>query len=539
MVALTATATTDENIHLRGNTNNSHQSPSANHNGDHKQVDPATTDTDMEGKFPPCTAEKCTVNEVDKKAALSSSKPRPSCEMTEKCVNACAAYGRVCPCAARIASHAACDAMQELQINSKLFAAGSKPDFTYFNAQDIKIGKKLGEGGFSFVNECTLTVAASEEHPEAVNHELAVKYLKRKAMVDLHHFKHGAADLAVEAYFLQTLTHPNIVKLHGITAGSVETNVATGKECGFFILVDLLNETLERKIEYWRWQQDKVEANTSFIGRRSAEYKEARRSELLERCNIALSIARAMEYLHSLNIIYRDLKPDNIGFDKQGTLKIFDFGLAKELKHPKEDGTYDLTGHTGSRRYMAPEVAQDMGYNLSVDVYSFGILLWELCSAEKPFYGYSSNKHMQLVVLGGERPKMDSAHTHLWPVALQNLMKTCWSTNPAQRPTFTQIIQVLEQKVCCLNPSRSGSDLSVGAEESATTTTSTTAEDASLLASAPPRAFSRLFPAKRPGRSKSSDVVLPPVSGATLKALKPSSGTSTRARTWGFSGARR
>lgn len=107
-------------------------------------------------------------------------------------------------------------------------------------------------------------------------------------------------------------------------------------------------------------------------------------------------------------------------------------------------GVYDMTGNTGSRRYMAPEVAKELHYNASVDVYSFGILLWELCSAEKPFYGYGSGKHMNQVVLGGERPKMDSAHTAFWPSNLQWLMKKCWSASSSDRPTFTFVKQVLE-----------------------------------------------------------------------------------------------
>lgn len=97
-----------------------------------------------------------------------------------------------------------------------------------------------------------------------------------------------------------------------------------------------------------------------------------------------------------------------------------------------------------SRRYMAPEVAKALPYNNSVDVYSFGILLWELCSAEKPFFGYSSGKHMQQVVIGGERPKMDSNHTAHWPANLQWLINRCWSPLPALRPTFSAIEQVLQ-----------------------------------------------------------------------------------------------
>ena len=224
----------------------------------------------------------------------------------------------------------------------------------------------------------------------------------------------------------------------------METNVASGKECGFFIVVDRLYDTLEARIEKFR--EAKEESSGGIMSRFSAEYKREKKEELMERIRIAYSIASAMEYLHSLNIIFRDLKPDNIGFDKDNVLKLFDFGLAKELKteDQKADGRYELTGNTGSRRYMAPEVAKECPYEKSVDVYSFGILLWELCSAEKPFYGYSSGKHMQQVVIGGERPKMDSQHTAFWPENLQWLIKHCWSPFPAARPSFTDCKQVLQ-----------------------------------------------------------------------------------------------
>lgn len=149
--------------------------------------------------FPPCTSDVCTVDEAEKERVAAAAAAKPACEVRERCVESCAAYGKVCPCAARIAAHAACDAMHELRLDSHIFQQAfveGKPNFPYIRAEDIVIGEKLGEGGFSNVNLCVVTVG------EEAGQQFAVKYLKRRAMVDLHQFKHGAADLAVEALYV-------------------------------------------------------------------------------------------------------------------------------------------------------------------------------------------------------------------------------------------------------------------------------------------------------------------------------------------------
>lgn len=466
--------------------------------------------------FPPCTAETCSVDEDEKQRyAAANSNTGNGCEMAEKCIQACAAYGKVCPCAARIAAHSACETIEKLKKDSVLFA--EKPPFTHLKNEDIVMGQRIGEGGFSYVNQCVVISGAE------AGQEFAIKYLKRKAMVDLHQFKHGAADLAVESYFLQVLDSPHIVKLHGITAGSVETNVSSGKECCFFIVIDKLDETLERRIYKWKEEDKRYVENSGLFTRWTTEHKEHRTQEVMERVRIGYMIAQAMEYLHEKNIIYRDLKPDNIGFDKNGVLKLFDFGLARELKpdYKLENGKYKMTGNTGSRRYMAPEVAQEEPYDQSVDVFSFGILLWEMLATEKPFFGYSSGKHMQNVVIRGERPSMGQNHTAYWPLNLQWLIQRCWSDDPILRPPFSMIKQVLRDVLNKIEDVPDG-----------LSTTSFRSSELSTVADAPP---SRIKPMPKNARSVSAGEkkkVKPPSQG--FSAMKPASGSHRRNKTWGL-----
>jgi len=116
--------------------------------------------------------------------------------------------------------------------------------------------------------------------------------------------------------------------------------------------------------------------------------------------------------------------PKSIGFDIRGDVKIFDFGLAKEIDPAKasKDGMYKLTGDTGSPRYMAAEVALGKPYNERCDVYSFSILLWQLLSLETPFSGYSMNMFHKRVVEGGVRPKVDPK----WPKRISDAMVQGW-----------------------------------------------------------------------------------------------------------------
>lgn len=135
-------------------------------------------------------------------------------------------------------------------------------------------------------------------------------------------------------------------------------------------------------------------------------------------------------------------------------MKIFDFGLAKELDPSLRHGCteyYELSGNTGSLRYMSPEVARSEPYNLSADVYSFGLLLWQVCSLDLPYDGMNRQDHSELVVHGNERPPLDSS----WSTPLRILMKRAWEPDPGVRPSMDSIYKILKREILSL---RDGDD---------------------------------------------------------------------------------
>jgi serine/threonine protein kinase len=157
--------------------------------------------------------------------------------------------------------------------------------------------------------------------------------------------------------------------------------------------------------------------------------------ELVKR--VACGAARGMTYLHSGNppVLHRDLKSANLLLDDSYTTKVCDFGLSR-LKAQERS----MTGNCGTVQWMAPEVLANMSYNEKADVYSYGIICWELLTRECPYDGMSAIQCALAVLNRDKRPEIPK-----WcPPALHALIKACVKKEPTMRPTFAQIIQALE-----------------------------------------------------------------------------------------------
>lgn len=157
---------------------------------------------------------------------------------------------------------------------------------------------------------------------------------------------------------------------------------------------------------------------------------------LQELIKMALDIARGMEYIHSQGVIHRDLKPENILINQDFQLKIADFGIGCE-----EVYCDSLADDPGTYRWMAPEMIKRKSYGRKVDVYGFGLILWEMVAGTIPYEDMTPIQAAFAVVNKNLRPAIPVD----CPLAMRALIEQCWSLHPDKRPEFWQVVKVLEQ----------------------------------------------------------------------------------------------
>ncbi|XP_077343367.1 mitogen-activated protein kinase kinase kinase 7 isoform X4 [Lithobates pipiens] len=150
-----------------------------------------------------------------------------------------------------------------------------------------------------------------------------------------------------------------------------------------------------------------------------------------------LQCAQGVAYLHSMKpkaLIHRDLKPPNLLLVAGGTvLKICDFGTACDIQT-------HMTNNKGSAAWMAPEVFEGSNYSEKCDVFSWGIILWEVITRRKPFdeIGGPAFRIMWAVHNGTRPPLIKNL-----PKSIESLMTRCWSKDPSQRPSMEEIVKIM------------------------------------------------------------------------------------------------
>mmetsp|Transcript_14254 Transcript_14254/g.35758 ORF Transcript_14254/g.35758 Transcript_14254/m.35758 type:complete len:480 (+) Transcript_14254:56-1495(+) len=316
----------------------------------------------------------------------------------------------------------------------------------------FSIDRVLGSGAFSQVSAVTTKDGR----------RYACKHLQQKLMEKPEDFQLAAAELAFEAHILSSFDHPNILKIRGWTANGI-ASFESGTHDSFFLMLDLLNETLDQRIIRWRDQELNLlpnETNSTcslpnlildenMTTEHAFYHHTSHQNEItdrtlrhhtlyLEKIRIMTEIASALDYIHAQGVVFRDLKPQNIGFSAEtNSVQIFDFGLSRELPTLDTSAPFSMSGKVGTLRYMAPEVATNQAYNISSDVYSWAIVSYELLSLEKPFDGWTRDLHADLVCARGLRPETTNTLHPICP-DMKSILEQAWSPIPSNRGTMSQ-----------------------------------------------------------------------------------------------------
>ncbi|XP_072993847.1 serine/threonine-protein kinase STY46-like isoform X2 [Typha latifolia] len=251
----------------------------------------------------------------------------------------------------------------------------------------LSVDKKLASGSYGDVYHgtyCSQDVAVKVLNPERINLDMQQEF-------------------AQEVYIMRKVRHKNVVQFIGACTKTPSLCIVTEYMSGGSVY-DYL-------------------------------HKKKRVFNLPTLLRVALDISKGMNFLHQNNIIHRDLKSANLLMDEKEVVKVADFGVARVKV---QSGI--MTAETGTYRWMAPEVIEHRPYDQKADVFSFGVLMWELLTGKIPYEHLTPLQAALGVVQKRLRPTIPK-NTH---PKIAELLEKCWQHNPTQRPEFSEIIVTLQ-----------------------------------------------------------------------------------------------
>ena len=394
-------------------------------------------------------------------------------------------------------------------------------DIPQIDFSDVTLHGILGHGRFSTVYQVQLPLATETDRPSSAAADssssqqvsgghyalkciqpdrikLYAQSKERASMTTTTALATAVEEMYREAILLARCHHRNIISLRGVAmeglVGSIENTSGEQpgsyrEQFGYFIALDLISETLAQRISEWRQHQqpgplarisrqltrtlskgggsrnslvDKFPSSTVH-STPGSDFDN--RGDLAERIDIATAIASAMAYLHREHrCVILDLCPESIGFDaRTGEVKLFDLGLARI----REQAFLHFQMDQSDPRYMAPEIMICQSSGFPGDIYSFGVLFWELLTLERPYEAFfvtspsssssrkevfEQSKFTQKVILNKQwRPSC----TSIADPEARRLIQECWCSEPEARPNAQQVLWRLEQTI--RPPTRRGS----------------------------------------------------------------------------------
>uniref|UniRef100_H3ACU4 receptor protein-tyrosine kinase n=1 Tax=Latimeria chalumnae TaxID=7897 RepID=H3ACU4_LATCH len=270
------------------------------------------------------------------------------------------------------------------------------------DASSISIDKVVGAGEFGEVCSGRLKLPSKKEISVAIK-TLKAGYTEKQRR-----------DFLSEASIMGQFDHPNIIRLEGVVTKSKPVMIVTEY---------MENGSLD-----------------SFLRRHDAQFT------VIQLVGMLRGIASGMKYLSDMGYVHRDLAARNILVNSNLVCKVSDFGLSRVLEDDPE-AAYTTRGGKIPIRWTAPEAIAYRKFTSASDVWSYGIVLWEVMSyGERPYWEMSNQDVIKAVDEGYRLPPpMDC------PAASYQLMLDCWQKDRNNRPKFEQIVSILDKLI--RNPS--------------------------------------------------------------------------------------